>query len=236
MTMLALWSPPRCRSTAFWRMVAERGDFVALHEPFCHLANFGQSKIAGHTVHTEDQVIAALSSIARVRPVFFKDCTPYAYRTVLADKAFLCRTVHTFLVRDPREVIASHYALNPGVTLDEIGFAHLHTLYETVRAATGTAATVLDANDLVTRPEKTVRAWCARVGIDYRPESLTWTPGDRPEWSDAGAWHGQVRASGGLRHATSTYQDTVENNSTLAAYLDYHLPYYEDLWRLRLQD
>jgi hypothetical protein len=32
--VLMLWSSPRSRSTAFFRMMAERGDFTAVHEPF----------------------------------------------------------------------------------------------------------------------------------------------------------------------------------------------------------
>jgi hypothetical protein len=40
--LLALWSPPRCRSTAFWRMLAERGDLAAFHEPFWQLADQGR--------------------------------------------------------------------------------------------------------------------------------------------------------------------------------------------------
>lgn len=234
MSMLTLWSPPRCRSTAFWRMIAERHDFVCLHEPFCHLVNYGRTEVNGHTVHTEYELIAALSALAQTRPVFFKDCTPYAYPTVLADEVFLRRATHTFLIRDPREAIPSHYALSPEVTLNEIGFTHLHALYDAAQAATGIEPIVLDAEDLVARPEAIVRAWCARVRIDYHPESLTWTPGDQLEWSDAGSWHADVRASAGLHHTTRTYQDTVDNHPVLAAYLDHHLPYYHDLWRRRL--
>ena len=236
MKLLALWSPPRCRSTAFWRMVAERRDFVAIHEPFCHLVNYGHSEVAKHIVHTEEQVIAQLSVAAQVRPVFFKDCTLYAYPAVLADATFLRRCIHTFLIRDPRDVIPSHYAMNPNVSRDEIGFSHLYTLYEAVRAATGNDPTILDADDLVARPDTVVRAWCARVGINHRPESLNWAPGDRPEWSDGGDWHSEVRISTGLRRGSRRYPETVMNNPTLATYLDHQLPYYDDLRRRRIRD
>jgi hypothetical protein len=218
-------------------MIAERGDFVAIYEPFCHLVSYGHSEVAGHIVHTEEQVIAQLSATAQVRPVFFKDCTPYAYPAVLADAAFLRRCVHTFLIRDPRDVIASHYAMKPGVLRDEIGFSHLYTLYEAVRAATGTDPVVLDADDLVARPGTVVRAWCARMGINHRPKSLNWAPGDRPEWSNRGDrdWHSEVRISTGLHCGSRRYPETVKNNPTLVTYLDHHLPYYEDLWRRRVQ-
>lgn len=235
MPLLALWSPPRCRSTAFWRMVAERGDFVTFHEPFCHLVDHGWTEVTGHTIHTEDELIAALSAVAQSRPVFFKDTTEYVYPAVLADEVFLRRATHTFLIRDPREAIPSHYALNPEVTLDEIGFARLYALYDAVRTATGTEPVVLDADDLVTRPEAVVPAWCAGVGIDYRAKSLTWAPGDRPEWADTARWHADVGASAGLHRGTRTYQDTVDNHPVLTAYLDHHLPYYQHLRQRRLR-
>jgi hypothetical protein len=42
MPVFALWSAPRARSTAFVRSMVERGDLIALHEPFCNLADFGR--------------------------------------------------------------------------------------------------------------------------------------------------------------------------------------------------
>ena len=32
------WSAPRSRSTAFFRMMIECGDFAGVHEPFSYLA------------------------------------------------------------------------------------------------------------------------------------------------------------------------------------------------------
>ena len=42
MPVFALWSAPRARSTAFVRSMVERGDLIALHEPFCNRADFGR--------------------------------------------------------------------------------------------------------------------------------------------------------------------------------------------------
>ena len=40
-----LWATPRSRSTAFFRMMAERGDFTVVHEPFSYLAEFGYADV-----------------------------------------------------------------------------------------------------------------------------------------------------------------------------------------------
>jgi hypothetical protein len=50
--MLMLWSAPRSRSTAFYRMMTERGDFTAVQEPFSHVAVFGHVEISGRPLAT----------------------------------------------------------------------------------------------------------------------------------------------------------------------------------------
>lgn len=67
MPMLMLWSVPRSRSTAFYRMMAERGDFTAVHEPFSHVAVSGRADISGTTVATAPEVIGELRSLAATR-------------------------------------------------------------------------------------------------------------------------------------------------------------------------
>jgi hypothetical protein len=38
--MVMLWSVPRSRSTAFYRMMTKRGDFTGFHEPFLRVEVF----------------------------------------------------------------------------------------------------------------------------------------------------------------------------------------------------
>jgi hypothetical protein len=70
--MLMLWGAPRSRSTVFYRMMVERGDFTAVFEPFSQAA------------------------------VFIKDTTDRRHPEVLADRRFLEQDAeHTFLIRHP---------------------------------------------------------------------------------------------------------------------------------------
>jgi hypothetical protein len=62
--MLMLWGPPRSRSTAFYRMMVERGDFTAVFEPFSHAAVFGQAEISGRPLATGPEIIADLRFLA----------------------------------------------------------------------------------------------------------------------------------------------------------------------------
>lgn len=74
--------------------------------------------MAGRVVRTETDLIATIRELASRTRVFFKDTTDYACPGLLADRCFLREVTHTFIIRHPREVIPSHFALTPnwGVT------------------------------------------------------------------------------------------------------------------------
>ncbi|ROQ69478.1 hypothetical protein EDD93_3979 [Streptomyces sp. 840.1] len=231
--ILALWSAPRCRSTAFMRMMAERGDFLVVHEPFSHLADFGVAEAGPLRAHSEAELIAALRELSEQRPVFFKDTTDFHYPGLLADSAFLAEATHTFIIRHPREAIASHFALNPSLGRDEIGFARLAEIYDAVEA-TGREPVVVDSGLLMERPADTVAAYCAGVGIAYREEALSWQPGMREEWRRTQRWHESTSRTDGFHKEASPYGTTPDNDETLAEYLRFHLPFYEKLLSRRM--
>jgi hypothetical protein len=227
--ILALWSAPRSRSTAFERMMAERGDYHMLHEPFSHVMNFGESKVGGQVARSEEELIPALWRLAEYGPLFFKDTTDFYYPRLLADRAFLAGPVHTFLIRHPAEAIASHYALHPGLQRDEIGFAWLAEVYDAVADASGVPPVVIDAADLIATPEETVRAYCDAVGIPFVPEALAWRPGMRQAWERTSRWHEMASRTTGFVRTEPPGPEAVAANPALAGYLAYHLPHYERL-------
>ncbi|WP_066372152.1 hypothetical protein [Herbidospora mongoliensis] len=233
--VLALWSAPRCRSTAFARMMAERGDHVVVHEPFSLVVDFGEAKVGERVAHTETEVLAALRALAAERPVYFKDTTDFHYPALLADEAFLAAATHTFIVRHPAEAIASHFRLNPDLGRDEIGFARLYEIFAAVRAATGATPVVIDSDDLLDRPAETVRAYCAAVGIPFIPDALNWQPGMRSEWETTSRWHESTSRTTGFARGSGGGAETVAANPALRAHLDYHLPYYEQLKAVALR-
>lgn len=235
MPVLALWSAPRCRSTAFARMMTERDDHVVVHEPFSRVVDFGEVEVGDRVARTEQDVLAALRAIAAEKPVFFKDTTDFHYPALLADEAFLSAATHTFIVRDPAEAIASHHALNPGLGRDEIGFARLHEIFTAVQDATGATPVVIDSDDLLDRPAETVRAYCSAGGIPFRPNALSWEPGMRTEWQTTSRWHQATSETSGFTRGTSDGAEAVAADPVLRAYRDYHLPYYEKLRAVALQ-
>ena len=227
--ILALWSAPRCRSTAFARMMAERGDYTVLHEPFSHIVNFGESRVGDQAVRVQDELIPALWRLADDGPLFYKDTTDFHYPFLLADQEFLAGPVHTFLIRHPAEAIASHFALHPGLQRDEIGFAWLAELYDAVASTVGVPPVVIDSDDLVSRPREAVRAYCGAVGVPFLPESLSWQPGMQDAWRRTSKWHEIASKTCGFVRTDNTSRAVVDENPLLAGYLDYHLPFYEKL-------
>ncbi|HEY0699397.1 MAG TPA: hypothetical protein VGD43_16480 [Micromonospora sp.] len=234
--ILALWSAPRSRSTAFFRMMAERGDFQPVHEPFSVLAEQGVTEVGGRQLRDEAAVLAALRELAGQRPVFFKDTTDARYPGVLADDAFLATdATHVFLIRHPRLTVPSYHRLNPEVGRDNIGFGNLHEIFTAVRERTGRIPVVLDAEELVADPRTAVKLFCAAIGVPFDPSALTWAPGDRSEWRATRRWHVEVSRSDGLRATVPTSTVDVDADPVLRDHVAHNLPCYEALYAHRLR-
>ena len=234
--ILMLWASPRSRSTAFFRMMCERGDFSVLHEPFSYLAEFGRSQVEDREVHDGAELLATLRELSARGPLFVKDTTDERYPAVLTDQEFLATdAVHTMIIRHPAATIASYHALNPDVQRHQIGVESQYEIFRAVWDATGSPPVVIDSDDLVARPEVTVRAYCAGVGIPYRPEALAWQPENRPEWSPSERWHADAGASSGFHAKQRDYDVDVETHPVLREYLAHHLPFYEKLHAHRVR-
>jgi hypothetical protein len=235
MPVYALWSAPRARSTAFFRSILERGDMLALHEPFCNLTCFRETDVNGRTFHSAGSLLAWLRDETDDVTVFLKDTTDYRHQEVLGDRRFLAEGRHAFLIRRPEEIAASYYALYPDMSINAVGLETLHELYTAVRDAGGHPPVVIDSDDLVTRPEATMAAYCAAVGLPFMARALRWDPGERSEWRRSARWHSDVSASSGMEERGGVYTHTVETSDRLAGFAAYHRPFYEQLHAERLR-
>ena len=190
MAVFALWSAPRARSTALFRSMAERGDLTILHEPFSNLEIFGETDVEGRSFHSAASLLAWLCDEPRDTGVFLKDTTHRRHDAVLADRRFLAKARHAFLIRRPEEIAASYYALFPAMSIDAIGLEIMCELRAAVGDAGGNPSVVIDSDDLVTRPAATMAAYCATVGLLFIPRALAWSPVTGPNGAGplAGTW------------------------------------------------
>lgn len=232
--VIALWAAPRSRSTAFFRYMVEHGGVVALHEPFCNIADFGETTVEGEVIRSETALLRAIMDLARTRTVFVKDTTDQRYAGMLADVEFLRTARHTFLIRRPDEVTNSFYALKPDMRVSDVGIEHQHEIERRVRSAGGHTAAIVDSADLVADPAGIIAAYCRAVGLPFHPEALRWRAGGRTEWSRSERWHAAVAESTGFSARTATYERTTANDPRLAAFSAHHEPFYRDLNRRRL--
>jgi hypothetical protein len=229
--LIAMWSAPRSRSTAFERMMMERGDLTVLHEPFSRVADFGETAVGDLVVRGEAELLSVLGGLGG--RTFFKDTTDFRYPRLLADGEFLRDTVHTFILRHPRAAIASHARLNPRVERDEIGFARLYEIYEAVRGKGEQEPIVVDSDDLLANPAEIVEEYCRRVGIPFVARALRWDSGIPDQWARTERWHRAAGASNGFHPAVAS-PETVELEPRLEEFCRFHLPYYEKMRERRL--
>ncbi|MEL6748623.1 MAG: HAD family hydrolase, partial [Pseudomonadota bacterium] len=134
----------------------------------------------------------------------------------------------------PEYVLASYTSKRAEVSLDDLGYRQLVSLYRALASCPGVAApVVVDASDLSAAPGVVLKALCARIGIGYTDDMLTWAPGPRPEdgiW--ARHWYAAVRRSNGLEPKPRAALPELEPK--LADIARAARPLYEELAAARL--
>lgn len=239
--IIALWTYPRTISTAFERVMIERGDLKVFHEPFSYLyyVHEGESAISQEFVdqahpRTYPDIKEMILEAAEKGPVYFKDMAAHCFDPLIRDEAFIARMHNTFLIRDPAKTIASFHALNPEVTQEEIGCEQIYKLFRRVTRITQSIPVVVDADDLEDHPAGLVAAYCRYLKIPFIPESLYWEPGGYSKWKIWKNWHRDAEQSTGIVKNLETFELTIDNSQRLRKYYDHHLPYYRDLHRHRI--
>jgi len=166
----------------------------------------------------------------------------------------------TFLIRHPRRSIPSYWRCTIPPLSEITGFDHfmpneagyeeLVRLFDML-VNTGLVdrdqLTVIDADDMLDNPEKTIREFCRRTDIDFRPEMLEWSEDDKrhahQHFAKWNGFHEDAINSDSLRarpHAQK--ESTVESENkewrdkygaeaqkVIRATVDANIPHYEYL-------
>ncbi len=241
-TSIALWGHPRSISTAVERSFMARGDFRVFHEAFAYVYFMHEQR--REVPHKEpnpshprsyEAVKAMMEGARRESPVFHKDFAYHVIDHLLEDSSYLKGQVHTFIIRDPDDAVLSHATIHPDLTRDVLGYVELARLFDAVADMTGSAPVVLNASDLILDPFSTISAYCNSIGIPFLAEALTWSCGDRSEWSTWKRWHLDVACSEGFSAPARNYRFGFEEWPHLKAFADYCRPFYDHMNRFRLQ-
>ncbi len=217
-----------------------RGDLHVVHEPFSQLYYFlerqaaaVEAEFSGNAAKSYEEIRDELIQLSRQQIVLFKDMCYHCLKHVATDEGFLAKTRHLFLIRDPAKSIASHYAMNADVTLEEIGIEAACKLFRRVLEADLTPV-VVDADDLVANPEGLAKALFHELNLSECAQALRWEAGHRPEWDTWKAWHVEAAKSNKIEKRENRYAHTVENHEGLKRYYEHHLPFYQELWTHRI--
>jgi len=240
-SIIALWTHPRSISTAFERVMMERGDLKIFHEPFSYyyFIHEGKGSIS-HEYEDPDHPISYrdirnyIISAGEEVSIFFKDMCYYCNDRLKEDDEFLTRLVNTFLIRNPAKSIASYYAKYPALTLEEVGCEQLFQIFEHVVDLTGNRPIVIDADDLENNPDGIVKAYCDAIGIKFIPESLHWKAEEKKEWDIWKTWHEDALQSTGIQKNMEKLEITIDNNDLLKSYYGHQIRYYEAMYKHRI--
>jgi hypothetical protein len=129
--LLALWGAPRTVSTAFERLMRERGDHEVVFEPFAAHYYFSTDRrsprfdgeVDPQPSHDFEAILDRLVVAYRRQPVFIKEMAYHVADRVHED--FLSRFRHTFFVRHPRFAMSSLTRIWPDYTEEGAGSAPL---------------------------------------------------------------------------------------------------------------
>ena len=177
--IIALWSCPRSCSNAFLKTFYQRQDTEIVHEPFgdiYYYSKLRRSKSMGDNEKLlnldSEKVIKRIKSV-KASVTFFKDF-PYEALPYI-DKSFINDCLNTFLLRNPKEVIASWYrvaAYDP--TEEELGFVALEKMWNIVTNDLKKKPILVEANRFRSDPETILKSYCQEIGIEFDPAMLQW--------------------------------------------------------------
>jgi len=235
-----MWCGPRNISTAMLRAWENRPDTFVVDEPL--YAFYLQATGADHPLREE--IIARYDpdwrSVTRrlttaVQPgktVFYQKQMSHHLLPEVG-RAWLGNVTNCFLIREPREMLASYLRKMPRPHFDDTGYPQLREIYRYVRTIQSEIPPVLDTRDVLDNPRRLLGLLCSRLGLPFYDEMLQWAPGQRASdgiW--ASHWYPEVLASTSFLPYRPRHDTLAEDDNDL---LRQCREVYDELYQVRLQ-
>lgn len=231
---IAMWSGPRTISTALMRAWEHRSDTVVIDEPLYgfYLARSGvphpgRDEIMRSMPCGWREVLDQICSVPLPgsKTIYYqKHMTHHLLPEV--DRYALRGLRHAFLIRDPRQLLASYARVRGEPTLADLGLAQQLEIFRLY------GGPVVDAGDILRQPREMLEALCAALGVPFDPVMLSWPSGPRPTdgvW--ARYWYDGVEASTGF----GPYREPVpELPPALEPLAEQCRPFYDEMSAHRL--
>lgn len=198
---IAMWSGPRNISTAMMRAWGSRSDTSVIDEPFyafylseTHAGHPGSDEVIASGETDWRRIVTQLTGPNKARIFYQKQMTHHLLAQV--DRSWLAQLTNCFLIRDPAEVIASYIRKNHDPATEDLGFTQQLEIFDCVRRQTGSIPPVVDADDVLRNPKKTLHLLCEAVGVEFDNAMLSWRAGRHDTdgiW--AKYWYAEVERS-----------------------------------------
>jgi hypothetical protein len=183
---IAMWSGPRNISTAMMRSWGNRPDTFVCDEPlYAHyllrtgVPHPGADEVIRSQENDWHKVVAWLTAFEPPgKSVFFqKHMTHHLLPEI--DRGWLDWVTNAFLIREPREVVASFSRIAGTPRLEDTGFPQQLEIFAWVQRRTDRVPPVVDARDVLENPPRLLRLLCAALDVDFTEAMLSWQPGPR---------------------------------------------------------
>jgi hypothetical protein len=231
-----MWSGPRTVSTALMRSFGNRADTVVVDEPLYgyYLASTGvdhpgRAEIIASMCADWREVLGQLARapLPEGKSVFYqKHMTHHLLPEV--DRSALGGLRHAFLIRDPRQLLASYARVRSAPVLADLGLEQQAEIFSAF------GGPVIDSADILRDPRAALEALCDALGIGFTETMLSWPAGPRDAdgvW--APYWYDSVWRSTGFGPYRQPADDELPPElANLAAQCQ---PFYEQLAAHRLR-
>lgn len=236
---IAMWSGPRNISTAMLRAFGNRSDTAITDEPLygfylrqTGLDHPGREEVIAAQPESWEVVADHLcGAVPGARTVWYQKHMSHHLLPEIG-RDWLDKLTNCFLIRDPREVLASYTRVRETVTIDDTGLPQQAALFDQIYERTGVTPPVLESKDVLRDPRKLLTLFCNAVGITFSDKMLSWPPGPQPTdgvWSKY--WYDSVEGSTGF---VAYKPKKVELTDELEALAESCMPYYRMLYKHRL--
>ena len=184
-----MWSGPRTISTALMRAWEHRPDTVVVDEPLygfylarTGLPHPGRDEVIKTMNNGWRDVLdeLTLAPFPAGKTVFYaKHMTHHLLPEV--DRGALAPLRHAYLIRDPRQLLASYAKVRAQPTLEDLGLPQQVEIFRTF------GGPVVDSGDILRQPEPALRALCAALGVPFArraQRTAEYVEAIRTLWSD----------------------------------------------------
>lgn len=233
--VINLISGPRNISTALMYSFAQHPMVKVVDEPFyayylvkTGLDHPGREETIASMPDDPETILSEIQSLGEQHDVVF--LKNMAHHHIGLDWSYLKDMRNVFLIRDPKQLIASFAQVITNPTLQDIGLKHEADLLDYVSANGTYPPIVIDSNDILKNPKTGLSNLCEQLNIPFTEEMLKWKKGPIPEdgtW--ARYWYKNVHHSTGFaiqktserqlpKHCNDLYEESISYYEKLKNY------------------